>query len=421
MSDQIRAELYEIAYIADQQCDIMEDLGDFYEGAIADFDYMEMYQILDIAEPRYIEAFEMNGKPYLATTSYKDNSGDLCTKSTIYVLNDDNTRFEERWNLFTNGATRWHALTVKGVQHLIIANHGQQRCSDATNYVSYVYKYDASTDDFIKVQEIETYSAMDVDSAVINGEIYLAVANTESQPASSNDAEGFIFKYISTAKQFALEQRLTTGSVSIVEFVKINNKHFVVFAQGESADQGTIIYQFNNGSFQPFQDLETSHAKDISHFLSDDTTILVITEEQTLGQYDNILSYEVAVKFYEWSANSENFLQYEQVAVTAPSAVKVFQIGAFYYLGVVSSFEDQFTLYKYIGSSGWTEELLLNVDNVFGIETFEYDGETYIVLVTDTNAVIYHALKLGGNVSVNPELCDHDLLDQSWHDKALLP
>ncbi|XP_070577256.1 outer membrane protein A-like [Ptychodera flava] len=415
MTRLLRYDLVELTTLADQQCDLVDDMSEFYHDTIAYFNYLENSETLSIQEPRHVEAFKFNGTIYLATTSYMSTIGSsTCVRSKIYGWDDSKGKFTSKWELGTNAATRWHAFTMNEEHYLVIANKETRGCDTAE--AGKVFKYNGNSETFDEYQNIETLEALDAGTADIDGTTYLAIANTKSRSGGVESVTGFVYRF-NESNKFELHQELSVGIASGVEFVKVDDQHFLVFSKFDTGEMVSPIYKFDpeDETFTWYQNIDTNGAKDVTSFMFEHVPTIVIADEQKVDSGGST-SYEVAVTLYQWSDNSKKFDWYDKIDMTAPSAVEAVRIGSYYYLGVVSAIEEQFTLYKYYGSTGWLEAVkIADITGLYGLEIFERDGETYILLVADPTTTIYHAVRLGGSVNHIPDFCKHDLLEGNWH------
>nr|XP_006821497.1 PREDICTED: uncharacterized protein LOC102801722 [Saccoglossus kowalevskii] len=380
---------------------------------IASLDFTEKVQSIDVTDARHMETFKMEGKTYLATTSYGFGIN-YCITSGIYEWNDVQSQFEIKWNEQTNRATRWHAFTIEDTQFLFIANGGTKTCSNVDYFISELLAYNTTVDDFISVQFIESYGSVDADTVEIDGYTYLAVANTIS--SYSHD---FLFKYNTSSGQFDFYQEFETEATGGVEFVTILDDTYLIFGISESSTESPV-YWFNGTDFELFQTITTYACSDVKQFELDDSVVLAIANELSI-QSDQA-SYDSEITFYSWSNSESQFEKLDySISVRAPSAIDEAVIGAYHYLAVASNHEDTFTLWKYCYSLGWQIQMTRTLKGLYSVKFVTIDEDVYIVLSSEDVATeVLKVHVIGGKAEIDHQFECSSLMANSWKRENLL-
>ena len=97
----------------------------------------------------------------------------------------------------------------------------------------------------------------------INGSLFLAFANYESDTAEKYNTDSFIYKFNDLTGKFFLYQTIGTHGGHDVEYFTISGEHYLAVANvdnGTTKRLNSVIYRWNGTSFFAFQNIATKGA-----------------------------------------------------------------------------------------------------------------------------------------------------------------
>eukprot|EP01052_Picozoa_sp_SAG31_P047094 SAG31_NODE_9280_length_1305_cov_1.870647_1_plen_364_part_10 len=140
------------------------------------------------------------------------------TNSTIFRFDESTQRFVRFQSLETSFANAWTAFLIRGQTYLAVANSHSLAAAGKMN--STVYRYDGVAQQFVAVQAITTYTGLDVESFTIRNQTYLAFANTESKAAGFL-VKSAIYRWSDAEAKFVLLQLLPTSAATGITFFAV--------------------------------------------------------------------------------------------------------------------------------------------------------------------------------------------------------
>ena len=230
----------------------------------------------------YFSYFTINREKYLAVTNYNDGST-YSTKSVIYKWSSG--KFNKFQEIATEGAYGCAAFEINNVTFIAFANYynSQQKYS----VQSTVFKW--SGGHFVKLQSLQTYGAFDVKSVSINGQTFLAFANSYS--GSSYNTDSFIYKW--DGNKFVLFQSIPTrGAFAWYPFVISGQTYLGVanyYGNSQKYNTQSVVYQASGARFTKYQEFPTQGAHDMTSFEYKGHIYLVLANYSN-GQKQNINS-----------------------------------------------------------------------------------------------------------------------------------
>ena len=227
------------------------------------------------------------------------NDGSYATDSTIYKWNG--SQFEEFQAIPTNAGSDWASFEINGETYLAVANF-LDPISGSRNVDSVIYKWDGSQ--FTPVQSIATHGATEWESFQINGETYLALANSYNDTTYNIDS--VIYKW--NGSQFAQVQAIPTSAASDWESFQINGETYLAVANsfnGSSFNINSVIYKWDGSQFAEVQAIPTSNAIDWQSFRADGETYLAVANNW------NGSSNDINSAIYKW--NGSQFIQTQSI------------------------------------------------------------------------------------------------------------
>ena len=147
--------------------------------------------------------------------------------------------------------------------------------------------------DFVKLQSLQTYGAYGVNSVNINGQTFLAFAN--SYNGSKFNIDSFIYRW--NGSKFVRFQSIPTrGAMAWHSFV-ISGQTFLGVANyhGDSQKHNTqsVVYQASEAQFIKYQEIPTQGARDMTTFEYKDHTYLAVANR-------NNQKYNINSTLYKW-------------------------------------------------------------------------------------------------------------------------
>lgn len=131
-----------------------------------------------------------------------------------------------------------------------------------------IYKW-SDDNHFDRIDELPCNNAMQIESFLIDSNIYVAIANYQNEFNAIDDTFSYIYKFDVNIEKFILLQKLHTNAAVDIKYFNLiaNNQqyyeHFLVIGNSYEKDlsgnnnyeTNSIIYKYENGYFIPFQNL----------------------------------------------------------------------------------------------------------------------------------------------------------------------
>ena len=128
---------------------------------------------------------------------------------------------------------------------------------------------DCSSCYFEKYQDLPTRGAHAVEHFTINGSLFLAFANYESDTAEKYNTDSFIYKFNDLTGKFLLYQTIGTHGGHDVEYFTISGEHYLAVANvgnGITHILNSVIYHWNGALFVAFQNVTTKGGASLIFF-----------------------------------------------------------------------------------------------------------------------------------------------------------
>lgn len=298
----------------------------------------EVMQEIDTCGARDWEAFTLNGATYLAVANYQ-NKTTTNIKSRIYRYSAITSRFKVVQEVDTNGARGWEAFTLNGTTCLAVANFYNGRTYNVT---SRIYRYSAVSELFEVMQEVDTSGALDWEAFTINGETFLAVANSRDGDGNTFNVKSCIYRYSTVSNQFEVVQEVeTSGAVDWKAFMLDS----VVYLAVANAYNGTThniksrIYRHSaiSDQFEALQEVASSGAYDWEAFTLNGAAYLAVTN------YKDDSNFNLISRVYRYSATTERFELVQEVNTNGALDWQAFTLGGASYLAVAHWKDDSGT------------------------------------------------------------------------------
>ena len=220
-----------------------------------------LHQQIPTHQARDVESFEISGALYLAVANHAKPDGaglDYSIDSVIYKW--DGREFVEYQQIPTTGAIDFEHFKVNRYNFLAVANALD---GITTRVDSTIYYFDSLTKQFKHLQSIPTIGAADWEHFEINGDHYLAVANTVAytkptsaptqytrllNPVANNAAvKSTIYKLDMRQVQFKPYQEIETFKASDWEAFTVGCSHYLIVSNSDTNQNDeitSVVYQY---------------------------------------------------------------------------------------------------------------------------------------------------------------------------------
>ncbi|XP_056391812.1 thrombospondin-type laminin G domain and EAR repeat-containing protein isoform X1 [Hyla sarda] len=207
-----------------------------------------LYQTIPTYSARDWEAFHIDGETFLVVANHREGNNHNIN-SIIYKWNASNGLFEINQTIPTSGAYDWEFFSIGPYSFLVVANTFN---GTSTNIQSHIYIWLGST--FRPFQSIMTFGASDWEFFRIQDRFFLAVANSHNytvgikmQKTEEYAIISTIYELNITAQQFVKYQDILTYSAVDWEFFTLGEDYFLIVANsydGNSFSVNSVIYRW---------------------------------------------------------------------------------------------------------------------------------------------------------------------------------
>ena len=174
---------------------------------------------------------------------------------------------------------------------------------------------DCSSRYFEKYQDLPTRGAHAVEHFTIDGSLFLAFANYESDTAENYNTDSFIYKFNDLTGKFFVYQTIGTHGGHDVEYFTISGEHYLAVANvynGITYTLSSVIYLWNGTLFVSFQNVTTIRGASFNFFTIEKEPFLAVS---------NINANSV---IYKWKNNT--FEKFQEIATQTCRASAAFVI-----------------------------------------------------------------------------------------------
>ena len=172
-----------------------------------------------------------------------------------------------------------------------------------------------------KYQDLPTRGAVAVEHFTINGSLFLAFANYESDTAERYNTDSFIYKFNDLTGKFFLYQTIATNAVADVEYFTISGEHYLAVANAHNGTTwriNSVIYLWNGTLFVAFQNFATKGAISFHFFKIANEPFLTVSNTR-----DDV-TYSINSTIYKWKNNM--FEKFQEIATEGCRASSAFVI-----------------------------------------------------------------------------------------------
>ena len=252
--------------------------------------------------------------------------------------------------------------------------------------IIYFSLQDCSSNSFQKYQDLPTSGAVDVEQFTINGNQFLAFANSRNDTDGYN-TESFIYKMNNFTKKFSLYQTINTMGAADMTYFTMADKHYLAVANswnGFKYGLNSTIYQWNGQEFVVFQNVATRGAKKLFFFEIGIEPFLSVV---------NVYHENVDLVIYKWRNNSfDEFQKLRKKGYYGASAAFVVKNETF----IAVSAQSHFYVFK------WSGEKFLEVQfkKTYGardVKSFKMNGQIFLAIANFEDGSKTNIFKWHGN------------------------
>ena len=245
---------------------------------------------------------------------------------------------------------------------------------------------DFCSNSFQKYQDLPTSGAVDVEQFTINGNQFLAFANSRNDPYGFN-TKSFIYKMNNLSEKFSLYQTINTMGAEDMEYFTIADKYYLAVANFKSRSTRrlkSVIYRWNGQEFVVFQNVATRGAKKFIFFNIGIEPFLSVVNVYH-GYVDSVI--------YRWRNNSfDEFQKLLKNGNFGASAAFVIKNETF----IAVAADSHFYVFK------WSGEKFLEVQskNTYGardVKSFKMNGQIFLAIANFDDGSKTNIFKWNGN------------------------
>ena len=245
---------------------------------------------------------------------------------------------------------------------------------------------DCSSYYFEKYQDLPTRGAHAVEHFTINGSLFLAFANYESDTAQKYNTDSFIYKFNDLTGKFFLYQTIGTHGGHDVEYFSISGKHYLAVANVYNVYNGTtnrlnsVIYLWNGTSFFAFQNIATTGAASCNFFtIAKELFLTVCSLYGDVPQKSNST-------IYKWKNNM--FEKFQEIATKGCRASAAFVINNESYIAFADAVTSATSVvYKRVGMH-FVELQNLQKHRAMDIKSFYVNYDVFLAIASQPESYI---------------------------------
>ena len=295
-----------------------------------------LFQTLQTRGAAELEYFSIVDKHFLAVANHYDGTRRL--DSVIYQWNGK--LFVVFQKIATKGANDITFFTISAEKYLALAN-SHDGSSHSTRSV--IYKW--SSGKFNKFQEIPTEGACGCAPFVINNDTFIAFANYYNSQ-KKHSVQSTVFKW--SGGHFGKLQSLQTYGAVDVQSFNINGHTFLAFANlysGSKHNTDSFIYKWDGNKFVLFQSFPTRGAHAWHSFVISGRTYLGVANYYSDSQKHNTQSVV-------YQASGARFIKYQEIPTHGAQGMTKFEYKGHTYLAVANhrnhKYNTNSALYKWV-------------------------------------------------------------------------
>ena len=242
---------------------------------------------------------------------------------------------------------------------------------------------DCSSYYFEKYQDLPTTGAHAVEPFTINGSLFLAFANYESDTAEKYNTDSFIYKFNDLTGKFFLYQTIGTHGGHDVEYFTISGEHYLAVANVRNKRTfilNSVIYRWNGKLFVAFQNLATKGGASFNFFTMAKEPFLTVC-----NLYDDVTT-SVNSTIYKWKNNM--FEKFQEIATEGCRASAAFVINNESYIAFANEVRSASSVvYKRAGMH-FVKLQNLQKDRAMDIKSFYINDDVFLAIASQPESYI---------------------------------
>ena len=178
----------------------------------------------------------------------------------------------------------------------------------------------------------------------INGSLFLAFANYESDTAEKYNTDSFIYKFNDLTGKFFLYQTIGTHGGHDVEYFTISGEHYLAVVNvynGITHRLNSVIYLWNGTLFLAFQNIATISGASFNFFTIAKEPFL------TVSNLDYDVTQSINSIIYKWKNNM--FEKFQEIATEGCRGTDAFVINNESYIAFANAASSSIVVYKRAG------------------------------------------------------------------------
>ena len=231
---------------------------------------------------------------------------------------------------------------------------------------------------FEKYQDLPTRRVHAVEHFTINGSLFLAFANYESDTAERYNTDSFIYKFNDLTGKFFLYQTIGTHGGHDVEYFTISGEHYLAVANdynGTTRRINSVIYLWNGALFVAFQNLATKGGASFNFFTIAKEPFLTVSN-----------LYGINSTIYKWKNNM--FEKFQEIATEECRASAAFVINNESYIAFANEFTSATSmLYKRVGMH-FVKLQNLQKHRAMDIKSFYINDDVFLAIASQPESYI---------------------------------
>ncbi|XP_038076858.1 adhesion G-protein coupled receptor V1-like isoform X2 [Patiria miniata] len=217
----------------------------------------------------------------------------------------------------TDGGVACTSYDIQGTTYLVIANHGS---TGRYETMSRIYRVNQDGTLYV-MQDVATKGATDATFFTIGSDVFLMLANGLTN-AQLTVTESTVLLW--TGVQFVAVSSLATTGAAGVEALSINGDQYLAVANSYDSGQASyeiksVVYKWESGSFTEYQQLDTLGAVDVESFSVGTAMYLVFANSQNNEGASNVDSY-----VYRWNPSTSLFVIHQTIPTQGAQSVTTF-------------------------------------------------------------------------------------------------
>ena len=223
---------------------------------------------------------------------------------------------------------------------------------------------DCSSFHLEKYQDLPTRRAYAVEHFNINGSLFLAFANFQSNTDDNYNTDSFIYKFNDSSGEFSLYQTIGTNGGHDVKYHTISGEHYLAVANyfnGTTTRLNSVLYHWNGTLFVAFQNIATERGNSLNFFEIAKEPFLAISNDDDLS-------------IYKWKTNM--FAKFQEIEKGEGSESAAFVINNESYIAFAINWPYS-VVYKWSGKKFFH---LQNLPRAIDLKSFYVNDHAFLVL-----------------------------------------